>query len=125
GLADLKAGPVDQYGLVQYGGHFGASGTYRVYGQGFGIGSTDLPNHHSAGDQWHGGQFGFRTDWQLGPNQVLAEGDLYRNNAALEGRQYGSDLMARWTRRFENGDLQVQTSYDSQNRVTPGFSDSY
>ena len=33
GLVDAKIGPVDQNGLVQYGGKFGADGSYRVYGQ--------------------------------------------------------------------------------------------
>lgn len=35
GLVDLKMGPVDQNGLVQFGGNFGANGAYRVYGQGW------------------------------------------------------------------------------------------
>ena len=126
GLVDLKAGPVDQNGYIGWGGKFGTEGTYRVYGQGFGTGFTETAGSHSAGDQWHGGQTGFRTDWRSGPDQVMAEGDFYRNNDALQGRQYGGDILARWGRHLENGqDLQVQSSFDQQNRVMPGYSDTY
>ncbi|MEJ0019064.1 MAG: TonB-dependent receptor plug domain-containing protein [Acetobacteraceae bacterium] len=59
GLIDLKAGPVDQNGLIRYGGRFSENGTFRIYGQGFGNGHTVLPNGSSAGDDWHGGQVGF------------------------------------------------------------------
>jgi iron complex outermembrane receptor protein len=48
GLADLKAGAVDQNGLLRYGGRFGDSGTYRVYGSAFGEGPTFLSNGSSA-----------------------------------------------------------------------------
>lgn len=126
GLIDLKGGTQDQNGFVQYGGKFGEHGTFRVYGQGFGVGSTDVQGGGSAGDQWHGGQAGFRTDWQLGRDQVMSEGDFYRNNNALDGRQYGGDLLGRWNHHFDNdSDLQVQTSYDRQYRVMPGYSDWY
>ncbi len=75
GLVDLKAGTVDQNGLVRYGGTFGAGGTYRVYGQGLDVGPAVRPGGASAGDGWHGGQTGFRTDWQGGNDAVMIEGD--------------------------------------------------
>ncbi len=124
GLVDLKAGPQNQNGFVQYGGKAGENATYRVYGQGFGVGPTEVSGGGSAGDQWHGGQGGFRADWQLGADQVMTEGDVYRNNNALDGRQYGGDIVGRWNHHFESSDLQVQTSYDQEYRVMPGYSDT-
>lgn len=126
GLLDLKAGPVDQYGLLQYGSRFGENGSYRIYGQGIGIGATDLSNGRRAHDDWRGAQTGFRTDWQGGADQVMTQGDAYRNVNSLDGRETGGDLLARWTRSFGAGsNLQVQSSYDDQVRVTPGFRDAY
>jgi iron complex outermembrane receptor protein len=125
GLVDLKAGTVDQNGLLQYGGKFGTAGTYRVYGQGLGVGPTVHPGGASAEDGWHGAQTGFRTDWQRNDDTVMVEGDFYRNNDALaNGRQYGGDLLARWDRRFGDGsNLEVQTSYDQERRYSVGASD--
>ena len=127
-LLNLKLGTIDQNGLLQYGGKFGTNGTYRVYGQGLGEGPTVLKSTGgSAGDAWHGGQTGFRTDWRGVDDTVLAEGDFYRNNdALLNGRQYGGDLTARWDHRLDGGsNVEVQTSYDEQHRYELGGSDYY
>ena len=109
---DLKAGSVDQNGLLQYGGKFGAGGTCRVYGQGLGVGPSVQPGGASAGDGWHGAQTGFRTDWQNDNDTVMMEGDFYRNNDQLDnGRQYGGDLVGRWDHRLADGSaVEVQTS---------------
>jgi len=125
GLVDLKAGTVDQNGLVRYGGTFGAGGTYRVYGQGLDVGPAVRPGGASAGDGWHGGQTGFRTDWQGGNDAVMIEGDFYRNNDQLDnGRQYGGDLVGRWDHPLDDGSsLEVQTSYDQEQRYLLGGSD--
>jgi len=126
GLADMKAGPVDQNGFLRYGGRFGETGTYRAYGEGFGIGHTDLPGGVSANDDWHGGQGGFRADWQARSDSLMLEGDFYRNTDAFNGRQYGSDLLGRWGHDFSGGShLDVQTSFDEQSRVVTGSSDWY
>ena len=127
GLVDAKIGPVDQNGLVQYGGKFGADGAYRVYGQGLGVGPSVHPGSANAGDAWHGAQTGFRTDWQNGADSVIAEGDFYRNNDELEnGRQYGGDLIGRWDHKLADGSsLEVQSSYDEEHRYVLGGSDYY
>ncbi|MGA3398443.1 MAG: TonB-dependent receptor [Acetobacteraceae bacterium] len=125
GLVDAKIGPVDQNGLVQYGGKLGADGTYRVYGQGLGVGPSVHPGGASADDGWHGGQTGFRTDWQGDVDTIMVEGDFYRNNdAADNGRQYGGDLVARWNHKLNDGsNVAVQTSYDQEQRYVIGGSD--
>lgn len=126
GLLDLRGGPVDQLGFLQYGGRFGKNGFYRVYSQAEGIGHSVTPTGSSVDDGWHAAQTGFRVDWQHGPDAVLLEGDFFRNNDSMDGRQYGGDLTGRWARRFAGGStLQVQTSFDQQSRVAPGSSDSY
>ena len=126
GLVDLKAGPRAQVGLLRWGGTFGEQGTYRAYGQGFGLGLTVLSDGASAKDNWSGEQTGFRADWGGGTNTFMTEGDLYRNINSLDGRQSGGDIIGHWAHNFANGSqLQAQTSYDDQNRVMPGYRDAY
>jgi iron complex outermembrane receptor protein len=69
-------------GLAQYGGTAGASGTYRVFGRYSDIDSSALPGGGSAEDGWHSVHGGFRSDWDLSPDDTLTvQGDLQ------EGRQ--------------------------------------
>jgi iron complex outermembrane receptor protein len=125
GLVDLKAGPVDQSGLVQWGGRFGQNGTYRVYGSGFGSFHTDVGGHN-AGDDWHGAQAGFRTDWQANADNLMSQGNFYRNIDALNGRQAGGDLLGRWTRHLTDGaTFELQVSADKEDRIMTGQSDTY
>ncbi|MEJ0019063.1 MAG: TonB-dependent receptor [Acetobacteraceae bacterium] len=56
----------------------------------------------------------------------MVEGDFYRNTDAFNGRQYGSNIVGRWSRRFDDDShLEVQTSFDEQSRVAPGTTDWY
>jgi iron complex outermembrane receptor protein len=126
GLADLKAGPLAQLGLLRYGGTFGDQGSYRVYGQGFGMGPTLLPDGSSAKDNWSGEQTGFRADWGSGADTFMTEGDIYRNINSLNGQQSGGDIVGRWNHAFSATQaLQAQMSYDHQIRVMPGYHDGY
>ena len=126
GLADLRAGSLNQIGLMRYGGPLGDQGAYRVYGQAFGFGPTDLSNGSSAKDNWSGQQTGFRADWGGAANSFMTEGDAYHNINSLDGFQSGGDLMGRWNHAFDDGSqLQTQLSYDRQNRVMPGYHDGY
>ena len=90
-----------------------------------GFGFTDLPGGHSADDGWHGAQTGFRTDWSHDDDAVTVQGDFYRNIDSMNGRQYGGDVQGRWQRNLAgNSNLQVQTSFDQEQRVIVGTSDS-
>lgn len=80
GLVDVKIGPVDQNGLMQYGRKFGAAGTYRVYCQCLEAGPSVHPGGVDTGDAWHGAQTGFRTGWQSSVGSVMAAGDCLRND---------------------------------------------
>jgi iron complex outermembrane recepter protein len=126
GLLDLKAGNVYRNGVEQYGARFGANGAYRVYGMGFGYGHSDTSSGASAGDQWHGGQTGFRTDWQSGSDSLTMEGDFYRSEGALlDTRLSGENVLGRWNHRFAGGsNLQVQSYYDNQKTSAVGISDA-
>jgi iron complex outermembrane receptor protein len=124
-LVDLQAGLVDQSGNVRYGGRFGETGSYRVYGTGMGIGFTDTPGGHSADDGWRAAQTGFRTDWGRDSDAYDLQGDFYRNTDSMNGRQYGGDIQGRWQRALADGaNLQVQTSFDEEQRVVVGTSDT-
>ena len=111
GLVDLKAGSVDQNGLLQYGGKFGAGGTWRVYGQGLGRRPFGATRRRQRRRRLARRQTGFRTDWQNDNDTVMMEGDFYRNNDQLDnGRQYGGDLVGRWDHRLADGSaVEVQT----------------
>src|SRR3989441_3562470 len=50
------------FGTVRYGGALGSSVRYRIYGRGFGREATALPSGQDAGDDWHLGQGGFRSE---------------------------------------------------------------
>jgi iron complex outermembrane receptor protein len=66
-------------GLVQYGGAIGTLGTYRVFGRYFDIQSSTLPGGASAEDGWHSAHGGFRSDWDLTPQDTLTvQGDFQK-----------------------------------------------
>jgi len=64
-------------GLVQYGGNIGSAGTYRTFGKYFDVSSSVFPGGQRAGDAWHSWAAGFRSDWDLTPQDTLTvQGDL-------------------------------------------------
>jgi iron complex outermembrane receptor protein len=124
GLLDLAAGNQQQRGAGRWGGRMGEHGTYRVYGMGFGIGSTAVHGGGSANDSWHGGQAGFRTDWQHDADRVTVQGDYYRNNIDVDGTMTGGNVLGRWDRQLGNGSsLEVQSFYDRAERNATGLTD--
>lgn len=81
-LADVGGGNAEQVlGDARYGSGNGKGFAYRVYAKGFGW----APEYHRDGDNyddWHGGQGGFRMDWDGNPS----------NRFRLEGAVYGQDF---------------------------------
>jgi iron complex outermembrane receptor protein len=124
GLADLRAGPVDQLGAVRYGGAIGENGAYRAYAMGFGRGHSDLPGGVDARDGFHGKQTGFRTDWSAGKAGFTVQGDLYDhstdsggelfNNTPGGGQIFGGNLLGRWTQQLGGGSAFELQSYISR-----------
>ena len=70
-------------GLLQYGGTAGQSGTYRVFGRYFQENSSEPANGLQGDDGWHGSHGGFRTDWDLSPeDQLTVQGDFFGTSEA-------------------------------------------
>ena len=131
GLLDLKGGDLMQRGAGRWGGRIGETGTYRVYGLGFGQGNTRTTSGGDARDDWNGKQAGFRTDFASRNDRYTIQGDLYENIIDTpDGRRSGGNVLGRWTRRFVDGStFQVQAYYDEQRRsdlaLTGGGSHQY
>jgi iron complex outermembrane receptor protein len=117
--AEGSAGTEPQgFGALRYGGRASSGLAYRVYGQGFGRGSTVSPDGTDAEDSWGLGQGGFRMDWTGGEaNAFTLESDYYDGRPDPDGGApvvaRGGNALGRWTRELSEGsDLQVQVYYD-------------
>jgi iron complex outermembrane receptor protein len=63
-------------GVVQYGGKLAAAGTYRAFGKYFDVTSSAAADGQRANDGWHSWAGGFRSDWDLSPQDTLTiQGD--------------------------------------------------
>jgi iron complex outermembrane receptor protein len=136
-LAAIGGGNVEQgNGRFHYGGGYGTNLNYRAYGMGFGR----APGFHSDGnnfDDWQLGQAGFRVDWDNQKRDTLTvQGDLYKGNVGqranigyysppasinVVGSQdvSGGNILGRWRRTVDAGDIQVQAYYDRTYRLGP------
>ncbi len=130
--------------LVQYGGAAGATGTYRVFGNYFNVGSLVALGGTSGSDDWHSTTAGFRSDWDLSSRDTLTvEGDLVKTSEGetlttlfsnalpqpqtldADVRVGGGDILGRWNRTLSNGsDLSVQAYYDQHDRLDMGVQDN-
>jgi iron complex outermembrane receptor protein len=121
GIVDASGGNFGWRGAARWGGAIGTSATYRVYALGFAEGHAFLPDGSSAGDDWHGRQAGFRSDFGPIDARSTVQGDIYENRVDPDsGRRSGGNLLGRWTRRLTEGSLRVQAYYDKQDRADPG-----
>jgi iron complex outermembrane receptor protein len=120
GLA-LEAGggtEVQEFGGLRYGGRTSPELAYRVYGHGWGWGSTKLTNGNDAEDSWGMGQTGFRTDWTPRPSdRVTLQSDFNYARPAPDGGSpilaMGGNVVGRWKRAITEGsDFQIQLYYD-------------
>ena len=110
----------DGYG-ARYGGKLGRDGAFRIYAKGFDRAQTHRADGNPVGDDWHREQAGFRVDWGRGAQGFTFQGDAYSGSAAANaaGRPTfsGSNLLARWSRRLDDGsDLSVQGYLDRTER---------
>jgi iron complex outermembrane receptor protein len=115
GAAGMEIGS----GTVRYGGRSSSGFAYRVYGLGFGRGSTaSLSDGGNAHDSWGLGQGGFRMDWGGGKADAFTlAGDYYDGrpdpDGGVEVVARGGNGIGRWKRTLSEGsDLQVQLYYD-------------
>lgn len=107
---------------ARYGGRFGSSGHYRIYGKVFGRENTAFSNGRSANNQWHMGQGGFRLDWNKSRvTGLTVQGDFYDgqlNSLNDQGTDLkGGNILARWSREFsDRSDIRLQFYYDRTHR---------
>lgn len=128
-LVDVIGGSGDDSATVRYGGPLGSAGAFRVYVNGVNRADT-LRGGRDAGDQWDGGQLGFRTDLTRGRDRFTLQGDAYLDAvpssipARPEGKLEGSNLLGRWTRGLAGESrLEVQAYYDRYERRARGILD--
>ena len=136
-LAVVGGGNVEQgSGRFHYGGGYGTNLNYRVYGMAFGRAPGFHPDHDNF-DDWQLGQGGFRLDWDNQKRDTLTlQGDLYKGNVGqrvnigyysppaslnVVGSQdvSGGNVLGRWRRTVDSGDVQVQAYYDRTYRIGP------
>jgi iron complex outermembrane recepter protein len=141
-LAIGGGGDIDQVlGRIRYGSGNGRGFTYRAYAKGFGW----APQYHSDGDNYddlHGGQGGFRMDWNAnGRDSYRLQGDVYGQdfgeriiattynppaNSDISGDAslYGGSILWNWTRtQGEGRDFQLAAYYAHDTRNELNFGD--
>jgi iron complex outermembrane receptor protein len=122
GLVDAKLGDFMQRVAGRWGGTMGAAGHYRAYALGYDQGHTTRPDGASAQDDWRGRQAGFRADFAPAGADATVQGDVYENIVeSPHGRRSGGNLLGRWTRALDNGNVNVQAYYDQQDRSDDGL----
>jgi iron complex outermembrane receptor protein len=136
-LAAVGGGNVEQgNGRFHYGGGYGTNLNYRVYGMAFGR-APGFHSDHNNFDDWQLGQGGFRMDWDNQKRDTLTlQGDLYKGNIGqrvniayysppasinVVGGQdvSGGNILGRWRRTVDAGDIQVKAYYDRTYRLGP------
>lgn len=106
-------------GNLRYGGQLGKQLSYRVYGTGFKLGNTVLPDGSNAKDEWHMGQGGFRLDWDASEkSKLMIQGNLYGGKPNPDAGDTlvtarGDNILVRWDHTTSrNSDFQLQAYYD-------------
>ncbi len=134
-------GTEESSAAARYGGEFGESGYFRVFGQYSDRDATFRPGATSS-DDWRLGHAGFRADWDASDSDALTlQADLYRANIGqlapavtiigrpgptgnLEVHASGGNVLGRWRRQLgADSDLQVRAYVDRTHRDDPSFHD--
>ncbi|MDQ3015589.1 MAG: TonB-dependent receptor plug domain-containing protein, partial [Bacteroidota bacterium] len=109
----------DQAG-IRYGGQIDSSLFYRVYGQRFDYGETQLADGNDAGDDWSITQGGFRIDFMpSAKNTFTLQGEGYggKEDETFPTKINGQHLLSRWTHSFTaTSALSVQAYFDRTKR---------
>ncbi|GAM97837.1 tonB-dependent receptor [alpha proteobacterium U9-1i] len=100
---------------LRYGGQFGNSGAWRVYG-------TGLSRGNQTATPWRSYQAGFRSDWGDDRDTLTLQGDVYAGGSdrpaggVADPSIDGGNVLGRWSRRFGADSLQVQAYVDRTSR---------
>lgn len=128
GLVSLGSGTREDGIGLRYGGRFGDTGSYRVYGKYFDREQTTRSDGTAGRDAWHKAQAGFRADWGNAAQEFELQGDAYRGEfeqpAPGMAKISGFNLIGRASRQLEGGGrLQGQAYFDRTEREIPGILD--
>ncbi|HEU4633923.1 MAG TPA: outer membrane beta-barrel protein, partial [Flavisolibacter sp.] len=101
----------------RYGGNINNKVFYKIYGQHFDRGNTELADGTKNKDAWNMNQGGFRMDWDASQKDALViDGEYYggkRKTAVANSPLNGQHLLGRWTRTFSGrSDLALQLYFD-------------
>jgi iron complex outermembrane receptor protein len=123
-LVSAVGGPRESNAAVRYGGQLGGDGHYRFYAKALNRDNTVLRNGSGVADAWSMGQLGFRMDWGGSANNFTLQGDAYsgetQRNALGTPKMAGSNVLARWNRREEDGSqFRLQAYFDHTERDDP------
>jgi iron complex outermembrane recepter protein len=144
GMTTATGGTLEHLsGMVGYGGLMGGKAAYRVFADGFEMGSYVTPDHQDGKNDWHRFHGGFRVDTELpGTDSLTVEGEAVRGNGGelfpsivsisppvdetLAHRAIfsGWSVLARWRRTSTlRSESSVQVYFDRSNRNdgTTGF----
>lgn len=126
----LSSSNTSQFATGRYGARLGDLGAYRVYLRGYERGGSRRAGGGDAGDDWGGGQVGFRADLGAGQDRVTLQGDVFHDDvesmapARPDGKLEGGNVLARWTRSAgEAAEFEVQAYYDRYERRARGILD--
>ena len=106
------------HAALRYGARIGENLSFRVYGQRFSWGETELAAGGPANDAWGLLQGGFRMDWEApdGGSRLSIQGGLYggsEETAPAESKMNGQNVLASWTRTFSpESDVRLQAYVD-------------
>lgn len=126
-LVAVTAGSRERSGALRYGGTLGERGHFRFYAKAAELENTERADGVAVRDAWDRAQIGFRADIDAAEGSLTLQGDAYSGQSEHRGSAgvidfgrleiSGFNLLARWTRRFENGsDLRLQTYFDHTDR---------
>ena len=132
GLAHLTTGSDDTAANLRYGGRFGETGAFRIYGTAADYGETRTTAGAGGRDSWDRAQAGFKVDWGGEGDTFTLQGDLYDGSsdpvpgARAEGVIGGGNLLGSWTHRPQGGGAVEATAYYARDHrtITSGIKDS-
>ncbi|HEY4339438.1 MAG TPA: TonB-dependent receptor plug domain-containing protein [Steroidobacteraceae bacterium] len=116
---------LQEFGGARYGGSFGDSTEFRVYGKYSDRGDESIADGSAAGDSWHQAQGGFRMDSTLSARDTLSvHGDFYDGRENETGgdtaRTGGGNLVGQWTHQSDSGSqMSLQSYYDRTHLADP------
>ncbi|WP_340644414.1 TonB-dependent receptor [Phenylobacterium sp.] len=132
GLVNLTAGSDDTVANLRYGGRFGETGAFRVYGMAADYGESRTTAGGGGRDSWDRAQAGFKFDWGGTDDRFTLQADVYEGSsnplagARAEGVIGGANLLGRWVHNPEGGGVLETTVYYARDdrTITSGIKDS-